>query len=539
MRFDAIVHITTDREVIDADRTHLSLNEVLRGRRTDIDKIFDKPVVFPTALGVLGAKQHALPCSQAVRFELFRKNRPGVRDGDHARRPDRGVEGQFIEARTVRKEMSRCIHVSARMRTHLHLGYVGRISTRQILDALDAHGRIVGPVHHSRINRHRDIDPIRGHLITPNGQKARRPRETPVARILHQIPENWTMTLMSSGLRSNACWKFSGVSRRVMRPSSHFRSALAKASPALYQCRLLAFTLPTTTLFFSTAAAATSAMAAPAAAPPLPTPVRHTIPLDPTFPMESAMTWPTPVHSMMMSGSIPDVRDACRVIRRTEGLHQIGLVTRGDAIQDMDFESILHADESREKADGPCAGYEHLPRFPERTSTDHPHHLPRFGHNRRRLKQYAEDTQRGIQSDRVLGFDPPSLGHIPVDLLDAPLGVLPVAAHVPFAHRTIGTGNRVRAADDPDHQVALFEGTSRTRINDAAEGFVAQHETGLPGRRPAVLPLHDLDVGPADPDRNGFHQHGPVTLIGLRDLLQPRCPRLLRFHRDGVHMVPS
>lgn len=130
MGFDTIVNIATDREVIDSDRTHLSLNEVLRGRRTDIDKIFDKPVVFPTALGVLGAKHHALPRSQTVCLELFGKNRLGVRDGDHARGPNRGVEGQFIEARTVRKEVSRCIHVGARMRTHLQLGYVGRISTR-------------------------------------------------------------------------------------------------------------------------------------------------------------------------------------------------------------------------------------------------------------------------------------------------------------------------------------------------------------------------------------------------------------------------
>ena len=44
----------------------------------------------------------------------------------------------------------------------------------------------------------------------------------------------------------------SGGSRRAIRRSSHARSALASTCPALYQWRLLAFTLPTTTLLRST-----------------------------------------------------------------------------------------------------------------------------------------------------------------------------------------------------------------------------------------------------------------------------------------------
>ena len=149
MGLDAIVHIPTDREVIDSDRSHLSLNEELRGRRTDIDKIFDKPAVVPAAFGVPGEEQHALPCPQAVCLELFGKNRLGVLDADHARRPDRGIEGQLIEPRTVGEEMPRRIHMRARMRTQLQLGYVGRISPRQVLRTLDAHAGIVGPVHHA------------------------------------------------------------------------------------------------------------------------------------------------------------------------------------------------------------------------------------------------------------------------------------------------------------------------------------------------------------------------------------------------------
>ena len=47
------------------------------------------------------------------------------------------------------------------------------------------------------------------------------------------------MTLMSSGCRSSACAKFSGRSRRVTSRPSHVRSARARASPALYQCRFV------------------------------------------------------------------------------------------------------------------------------------------------------------------------------------------------------------------------------------------------------------------------------------------------------------
>src|ERR1700730_12977375 len=70
------------------------------------------------------------------------------------------------------------------------------------------------------------------------------------------------------------------------------RSALASASPALYQCRLLALTLPTTTLFFRTAFAAISPVTAPVLRSPLPIPVRQMIPPVATSCMESDMIDP-------------------------------------------------------------------------------------------------------------------------------------------------------------------------------------------------------------------------------------------------------
>ena len=63
----------------------------------------------------------------------------GVLDADRARRPEWGVEGQRIEPCTVGQDMTRRVHVRARMRTTLQRGDVGRLSPRQVLRALDTH----------------------------------------------------------------------------------------------------------------------------------------------------------------------------------------------------------------------------------------------------------------------------------------------------------------------------------------------------------------------------------------------------------------
>ena len=49
----------------------------------------------------------------------------------------------------------------------------------------------------------------------------------------------------------------------------------------------------------------------------------------------------------------------------------------------------------------------------------------------------------------------------------------PLRAHVPLAHRAVGAGHRIGTAHDTDHQVARFEGTAWTRIDDAGPGIRA------------------------------------------------------------------
>src|SRR5258706_16296167 len=76
-------------------------------------------------------------------------------------------------------------------------------------------------------------------------------------------------------------------------------------------------------------------------------------------------------------------------------------------------------------------------------------------------------------------------------------------------------------------------------VHHTAKGFVAQHEARLARRRPAVFPLYDLDVGPADADGDGFYKYRALACVGLGDVLQPCCPRLLRLYGNRLHLVTS
>ncbi|KAF5048840.1 hypothetical protein DSECCO2_445860 [anaerobic digester metagenome] len=205
----------------------------------------------------------------------------------------------------------------------------------------------------------------------------------------------------------------------------------------------------------------------------------------------------------------------------------------------MDIQSCQHADEGREKADGPRAGYECILRFPERTLADLPHHLPGFRDDRRRLKEDAEDPEIGVYFHRVLGFDPPPLGHEPVDLLDAAFSVEAVGAHIPLPDRTVRAGDRVGAPDDSHHQIPGFQPRPRSGIDDAAERLVPQNEPRFARRRPTVFSRYDLGIGPADADGDRFHEHRAVPHIRFGDVLQPCGPWFFRFNSNRFHLFTS
>ena len=232
------------------------------------------------------------------------------------------------------------------------------------------------------------------------------------------------------------------------------------------------------------------------------------------------------------------VGGATGVIRRPQGANQIGLGARFDAIEDVDLEPVLLANQRRQQADRSGAGDEHRVRLPERALADRVDLLPGLRDDGRGFQQHAEQAERRVDLHRVLGLDPPALRHEAVDFLDAALGVLAVAAHVPFTDRAVRARHRVGAPDDADDQVALAERAGRTRVDDAAERLVAEHKPRLARRCPAVLAFDDLDVGPAHADGDRLDEHGPVARVGLRDVIEAGAPGCVRLDGDGLQVDP-
>ena len=251
------------------------------------------------------------------------------------------------------------------------------------------------------------------------------------------------------------------------------------------------------------------------------------------------MTAPTPVHSMIASGSKRQVHDAPGVVGRAEGPHEVRLRAGLDAVEDVDLLAEQPGSARREETDRARAGHEHRLRLPEGAPADHHDLLQRLRDHGHRLEEHAEDPERRVHLDRVLGLDAPALRHEPVDLLDPALGVLAVAAHVPLAHGAVGAGNRVRAADDADHEVALLEPAARARVEHPAEGLVAEHEARVARGGPAVLALGDLDVRPADADGHGLHEDRALARVGLGNVLEPGGPGLPGLDGDRLHEVAS
>ncbi len=120
--------------------------------------------------------------------------------------------------------------------------------------------------------------------------------------------------------------------------------------------------------------------------------------------------------------------------------------------------------------------------------------------------KHATVAEPRIELDGELGLDPPLRCRVPVALLDAALGVVAVAAEVPFAESARLAGQRVGPPHDARHQVTGGEATACRRIDHLPERLMAEHETVLTRRRPAVALLDDLDVGAAHADQQTLHE---------------------------------
>jgi hypothetical protein len=95
------------------------------------------------------------------------------------------------------------------------------------------------------------------------------------------------------------------------------------------------------------------------------------------------------------------------------------------------------------------------------------------------------------------------------------LGVLAVAAHVPFAGCAGRTRRRVGTTDDADDQVAGLDRRVGRRLADPADVLVAQHQQLVTRGSLTIGAGHDLDVGPTQPDRQTLDQHRALARVGL------------------------
>ena len=168
----------------------------------------------------------------------------------------------------------------------------------------------------------------------------------------------------------------------------------------MYQCRLLALTLPTMTLFRSTTSAATSAVASPV--------VRAAAP-DAGETDDAARTdGPDRVGDDLPDAGAfdddvrleSDTRDGAGVVGRAEGAHELRLGPRFDPVEDVDFQPALLSDEGGEETDRPRTRHEHGPRLPEGTLADRGDLLPRLRDDRRGLEQHAEEPEGAVDLHR-------------------------------------------------------------------------------------------------------------------------------------------
>src|ERR1700730_17960888 len=106
-------------------------------------------------------------------------------------------------------------------------------------------------------------------------------------------------------------------------------------------------------------------------------------------------------------------------------------------------------------------------------------------------------------------------------------------SHSPTAQFGLGTGSGRRTmptSKSPFLGRPAGSGT-RTRPRDSWPSM----RRVLPGR-PSVFPLDNLDVGTANPDRDGFYEYRAFANIRLLDLFPLSSARLFLFDGDRPHI---
>src|SRR5262249_5594759 len=129
-------------------------------------------------------------------------------------------------------------------------------------------------------------------------------------------------------------------------------------------------------------------------------------------------------------------------------------------------------------------------------------------------------------------------GAVAVPLLDAALGVAPVAAHVPLSGRARDARHGIGPAHDADDEIAGCEAATLGCRLDRAQRFTAENEALLTGRRKARAAVEDSAAGPGHPERQGAHQNRAIRLRWFGDLLEPRRVGGAGRNGDCAHPCP-
>jgi len=175
----------------------------------------------------------------------------------------------------------------------------------------------------------------------------------------------------------------------------------------------------------------------------------------------------------------------------------------------------------RQQADGTGTGDQRLARLPRRAAGSDPLDLlPGLGDHAGRLQKNAMVLEGRINLEDEIRLDAELLAAVTVALLDAALGVLAVAAHIPFANGAGGARHRIGPPHDANHQIARRNAAAIRRLFDAAERFMADDEALMSGRRPAIMAIDDLVIGAANAERERAHQNRAIALRRRRHIFE-------------------
>src|SRR5438105_5858706 len=130
-------------------------------------------------------------------------------------------------------------------------------------------------------------------------------------------------------------------------------------------------------------------------------------------------------------------RGKARVVLRAQLTDEIGFAPRVVTVVNVDFQLALYPKQRAHEADRARAGDQYPARRPARATADALDVLPGLGEHARRLEQHRRHTQRRAHVDEKFRRAAKALDREAVRLLDAALGVLPVAAHIPLAERAV------------------------------------------------------------------------------------------------------